>query len=66
MVLIKICQIYRRRLKIELENKEYEYGFYTGWKPNLSIGLNEISFVSAQKNHALDDCARGFSWGAND
>jgi Fe-S cluster assembly protein SufB len=20
-------------LKIELENKEYEYGFYTGWKP---------------------------------
>jgi Fe-S cluster assembly protein SufB len=29
MVLKKYVKIYRRRLKIELENKEYEYGFYT-------------------------------------
>jgi hypothetical protein len=61
---IKICQNIQRRLKIELENKEYEYGFYTGWKPFLWFkrGYRSCYFAQGEPQWMID-CG-GFSFGS--
>ena len=51
---LKACYgIYRRRIKKELETKEYEYGFYTDIESDtFPVGLNEdiVRAISARKN----------------